>query len=114
MRMVKVNKIVFLPVSIALLFIASCGERIKVSEEMKGFMALIDATHSMDQAADPFGYTADEMPLSYFEIKNPTITASSEENGIVCYDVNVKHGFIESNVQVCWSENEIISIIEIE
>ena len=92
----------------------SCGQHVKVSEEMNEFLTLIDATHSMDDAAKPFGFTAEEIPLDYFEVKSPTITASSEKNGITCYDVNVKHGFIESNIQVCWSENEIISIVEIE
>jgi len=108
------RKIVISLISLSILFVVSCGQNVNVSEEMKGFMALIDATHSMDDAAKPFGYTADEIPLGYFEVKNPTITTSTDENGIICYDVNVKHGFIESNVQVCWSENEIISIIEIE
>ncbi len=110
----KLRRIVFILISLTILTTASCGNNIKVTDEMNGFLALIDATHSMDDAAKPFGYTADEMPLGYFEVKNPTITASSEENGVICYDLNVKHGFIESNVQVCWSENEIISIIEIE
>ena len=108
------NKNVVVLILLSILFIASCGPNVKVLEEMKGFLALIDATHSMDDAARPFGYTAEEMPLGYFEVKSPTITDSSEENGIICYDLNVKHGFIESNVQVCWSENKIISIIEIE
>ena len=97
-----------------LLLFSSCGQHVKVSEEMKGFLELIDATHSMDDAARPFGYTVEEMPLGYYEVKRPTITASYDKNGTACYDVNVKHGFIESNVQVCWSDNEIISIIEIE
>jgi hypothetical protein len=109
-----VNKNVVVLILLSILFIASCGRNVKISEEMKGFLALIDATHSMDDAARPFGYTAEEMPLDYFEVKNPSITDSSEENGIICYDINLKHGFIESNVQVCWSENKIISIIEIE
>jgi hypothetical protein len=111
---VKVNKFVFVLISIVIILLTSCAQNVKVSEEMKGFMALIDATNSMDDAAKPFGYSAEEMPLGYYEIKSPTITASSEEKGIVCYNVNLKHGFIESNVQVCWSENKILSIIEIE
>ena len=101
-------------ISFVTLTFASCDQNVRVSEEMKGFLTLIDATHSMDEAAKSFGYIVDEMPLGYFEVKNPTITASSEKDGVVCHDVNVKHGFIESNVRVCWFENEIISIIEIE
>jgi hypothetical protein len=110
----KMKKLGFLIVSLAFLLNTACEEHVKVSEEMKGFLALIDATHSMDEAANQFGYMAEDMPLGYFEIRDPSITASYLENGNTCYDVNVKHGFIDSNVKVCWSENEIISIVEVE
>lgn len=110
----KVKKIYLVLFSMVIYVIASCDQNVEVSEEMKEFLELIDTTHSMYAAVRPFNYNPDEIPLDYFELKNPTITASSNENGIVCYDVNIKHGFIESFVRVCWSENKIIRIIEIE
>ena len=92
----------------------SCETSIDVSEEMKSFMSSIDSTNSMDDSAETYGYSNDDIPLGYYEVKEPTVTGSTVEGAKTCYDVNVKHGLVDSNIVVCWEDGKIVSITEIE
>ncbi|MEL6813101.1 MAG: hypothetical protein AAFP76_17400 [Bacteroidota bacterium] len=99
----------------AISFLAvSCGESVEVSPEMQGFMEAIDATNSMDDAAEKYGFTSDDIALGFYELKNPEVTAATTEGATTCYDVNIKHGIIDSNVKVCWEDGKITSISELE
>ena len=115
MKKTYLNKIMVICLfTILSLSFISCGSSVEVSDEMKAFMSAIDSTNSMDDAAETYGYSNEDMPLGYYEVKEPTITGSNIEGETTCYDVNVKHGLVDSNINVCWEEGRIVSITEIE
>jgi hypothetical protein len=68
------RKVVLFLAAIAAFLTFSCGGGVEVSPEMKGFMEEINKTNSMIEAAEKYGYNADEMPLDLYELKDPTVT----------------------------------------
>ncbi len=90
----------------------SCGKSIEVSSEMQGFINAIVSTKSIDDAAAKYGYKNDDMPLSFYELGEAKVYASSVDGTKTCYDLNVKHGLVDSNINVCWEEGKIVSITE--
>ncbi len=91
----------------------SCGKSVEVSAEMQGFMEAITSTKSIDDAAEKYGYSNDEIPLSLYELGASKVTASTIEGTTTCYALNVQHGLVDSNINVCWENGKIISITDI-
>ncbi|MDA3819478.1 MAG: hypothetical protein PF590_03285 [Candidatus Delongbacteria bacterium] len=96
--------------------LTSCGggSDTEVSEEMQGFMTKIENTNSIVDAAEAYGYEADEMPLDLYELKEPSVKSTTDKEGKTIYTMNVKHGMIDSDVKIIWEENEIVDIQETE
>ncbi|HKK58446.1 MAG TPA: hypothetical protein VJ937_03135 [Salinivirga sp.] len=90
----------------------SCSSGPEVSPEMQGFMDEISATGSMIDAAEKYGYNAQEMPLDLYELKEPTVKKVTKEGEKVEYLVNIKHGLIDSDVIVVWKDKVIVNIKE--
>ncbi|WP_462280280.1 hypothetical protein [Salinivirga cyanobacteriivorans] len=90
----------------------SCSGGPEVSPEMQGFMDEISATGSMIDAAEKYGYNAQEMPLDLYELKEPTVKEVTKEGEKVEYLVNIKHGLIDSDVIVVWKDKVIVNIKE--
>jgi len=88
----------------------SCNESVEVSPDMAAFMEVINSSKSIDEAAAKYGYSNDDMPLAFYDVKEPSVTASITEDGETCYDLNVKHGDVDSDITVCWSAGKIVSI----
>ena len=92
----------------------SCGKSIEVSNEMQGFIEAISSTKSIDTAAGKYGYVNDEIPLAFYELGESNVRGVNIEGTKTCYDLNVKHGLIDSNIKVCWENGKITSITDIE
>ncbi|PLX19960.1 MAG: hypothetical protein C0599_09955 [Salinivirgaceae bacterium] len=92
----------------------SCGGGVEVSPEMQGFMDEINATNSMIDAAEKYGYNADEMPLDLYELKDPTVTKVEKDGDKTMYYTNFKHGIIDSDVIICWKDKVIVNIKDVE
>mgnify|MGYP006286327633 FL=1 len=90
----------------------SCASGPEVSPEMQGFMDEISATGSMIDAAEKYGYNAQEMPLDLYELKEPTVKKVTKDGEKVEYLVNIKHGLIDSDVIVVWKDKVIVNIKE--
>ncbi|AUP78233.1 hypothetical protein [Flavivirga eckloniae] len=90
----------------------SCGSSTEVSPEMQGFITAISSTKSIDKAAEKYGYSNDEIPLGYYELGEAKVTSSTVQGTKTCYALNVKHGLVDSDINVCWEGAKIISITE--
>lgn len=90
----------------------SCGgASVELDENMKGFVDTVSSSHSMMDAIEKYGANPDmETDLDLYELKEPTVSAVSEEGGKKCYDMNVKHGLIDSNCKVCWENDKVVSV----
>jgi hypothetical protein len=94
--------------------IVSCGGAgVEVSEEMQGFMDKIEATNSIIDAAEAYGYDADEMPLDLYTLEEPSVKAMEEVDGKTVYTMNVKHGMIDSDVKICWKDGNVVNIKDV-
>ncbi|MCT4583012.1 MAG: hypothetical protein N4A35_16485 [Flavobacteriales bacterium] len=97
----------------SVLFFASCGgaEKIEVDTNMKAFMSKIEASKSMMDAMEEFGANPNlETDVDLYELKEPTVKSVSEKDGLKCYLMNVKHGLIDSDCEVCWEKDKVKSV----
>lgn len=105
----KMKKNLFI---LALAFIMfACGSSVEVDPNMKGFMDEISKNKGMIEAVEK--YAADpsmETDLDIYELKEPTVTAKTEKEGKTCYKMNVKHGIIDSDCEVCWKDGKVQSV----
>ena len=101
-----------LAIGMVFTFFACGGSNVEVSEEMQGFMDKIEATNSIIDAAEAYGYEAESMPLDLYTIEEPTVKSMKEEDGKTVYTMNVKHGMIDSDVMICWKEGKVVNIKE--
>jgi hypothetical protein len=108
------RKVVLLLSAIIAFIAYSCGGGVEVSPEMQGFMDEINATNSMIEAAEKYGYNADEMPLDLYELKDPTVTKVEKDGDKTMYYTNIKHGLIDSDVIICWKDKVIVNIKDVE
>ncbi len=108
------NTFAFGTVLIIFTLFTSCGSSVKTTPEMEAFLVAIDSTNSMDDAAAIFEYSTNDMPLGYYEVKEPTVVASIIEGKKTCYHINVKHAFTSNDINVCWEEGKIVSISNID
>ncbi|GAA3626774.1 hypothetical protein [Flavivirga jejuensis] len=112
--MKKSKTLVFSSLILTISLFISCGSPIEVSPEMQGFITAISATKSMDESAEKYGYSADEIPLSYYDLGKATVTASNVDGTKTCYDLSVQHGLMNSIVIVCWENGKIVSVTDKE
>lgn len=108
------KKVVLILAAIATFLTISCGGGVKISPEMQGFMDEINATNSMIEAAEKFGYNADNMPLDLYELKEPTVTKVEKNGDKTMYYTNIKHGLIDSDVIIIWKDKVIVDIKDVE
>lgn len=107
------KKALFLFAAVAFFLMSSCGSSVDVDPNMEAFMKKIDSTNSMSDALNEFAANNDvESDLEYYELKDPTVKEVSEKDGQTCYKMNVKHGIVDSDCNVCWKDGKIVSITE--
>lgn len=69
----------------------------------------------MMDAVSKYGANPDmETDLDLYEIKEPTVSAVADKDGKKCYMMNVKHGILDSNCEVCWSGDKVESVTYVE
>ena len=95
-----------------LAFICGCEKGAEVSAEMKGFMDTLSTSKGITQPAEKFGFKADDIPLDLYELKEPKVTGTKTVGKSTCYTMNVKHGMVDSNVDVCWEAGKVVNIKE--
>lgn len=98
---------------IAISLVACGGSSVEVSKEMKGFMEKIEATNSIIDAAEAYGYEEEQIPLDLYTLESPSVKEVKEEKGETVYTMNVKHGIIDSNVKVFWKDGKVVNIEDI-
>ncbi len=92
------------------MLIASCGSKVEIDPNMQSFMDEIKSSKNIMKpmekfAADP----AIETDLDVYELSEPTVSKIEEKEGHTCYIMNVKHGILDSNCEVCWKDGKIQS-----
>lgn len=101
-----------LNVAVIALFIQACGgSSVEVDPNMKSFMDEIQSSKSMVEAVVKFASNPDmETDLDYYELTEPTVKGMTETDGNKCYEMNVKHGMIDSDCVVCWKDGKVESV----
>lgn len=64
---------------IAISLVACGGSSVEVSKEMKGFMEKIEATNSIIDAAEAYGYEEEQMPLDLYTLESPSVTEEKKK-----------------------------------
>lgn len=102
--------------TISLSIFLSCGGTAKTSPEMKGFMSMIKGQDGdLKKALIKYGMNEDKaddfalMKAPYI-FTDPSIKKTEKKNNMDCYLMNMKHGIVDSDFEICWKNKKITGI----
>ncbi len=68
---------------------------------------------SVEVSVEKYGYSNIDIPLDLYGLKDRSVIRSSVDGEDTCYDVNIKYGFVDSNIRVYWKNQKYCGNIDI-